>query len=252
MNKKPTDMGHNRTGMGISPVEGKKTVQGAIDGVPTQSFDPAPVKRVRDSYAVGAPPLGTMPPPASLKGVAVTALQSLKGNHANVLLDLVGERLAFERTGTRLYEALLTKLEAAHPQGPAPTMAELQSIRDEELAHFGLCVEVMEQLGGDPTAITPSAEVVAVASMGLVQVICDPRTTLTEALKAILIAELTDNDGWQTLAMVAEKMGQTELSDRCRAALAEEQEHLRLVRLWHNAALAGQAGMTEEEATATT
>jgi len=244
--KNPTDIGRNRTGLATSPADAKETVEGALEGAPTQSFDLSPIKAVRDSYAVDAPPVGTMPLPATVKGAAVTAIQGLKGNHANVLLDLFAERLAFERTGTRLYEALFTKLEAAHPRGLAPTMEELEHIRDEELQHFGLCVEAITKLGGDPTAVTPSADITAVASTGLVQVLCDPRTTLTEALKTILIAELTDNDGWETLAKIAEEMGQAELGTRCRHALAEEQEHLRQVRQWVKAALAGQAGVEEE------
>jgi rubrerythrin len=244
-------MGLNRTGTGASPIDAKDVIAGAREGAPDQSFDPAPIKETRDAYAMNAPPVGTMPLPASVKGVAVAAIQGLKGNHANVLLDLLGERLAFERTGTRLYEALLTKLEAGSPHTIAPTLDDLEHIRDDEMAHFGLCAEAIAKLGGDPTAVTPSADIAAVASMGLVQVICDPRTTLTEALKTILIAELTDNDAWATLAKIAEEMGQSDLATRCRAALLEEQEHLRLVREWVSTALAGQAGVGEE-AVATT
>jgi len=246
--KKPTDMGRNRTGVATSPIDSKEMIEGALEGSPEQSFDPTPIKLVRDSYAVDAPPVGTMPPPGSVKGAAVTAMQGIQGKHANVLLDLLGERLAFERTGTRLYEALFTKLEAGNPGGMGPTLEELERIRDEELQHFGWCADAMRKLGADPTAVTPSADIAAVASMGLMQVICDPRTTLTEALKTILIAELTDNDCWETLARVAGEMGQTELATRCHVALAEEQEHLRMVRQWVNAALAGQAGVSEEAA----
>jgi rubrerythrin len=250
--KKPTDIGLNRTGIATSPVGSKETIEGAVAGTPQQSFDVEAIKQVRDAYAEEAPPVGTMPPPASLKGAAKTVMQGFKGHHANVLLDLLGERLAFERTGTRLYEALLTKLDASSDgHGQSPTRQELESIRDDELAHFGMCKQAIEKLGADPTVVTPSADVAAVASMGLVQVLGDPRTTLTEALKTILIAELTDNDAWETLAHLAEEMGQAELGARCRQALAEEQEHLRLVRAWVNARVAGQAGV-EEEVVATT
>ena len=248
--KKPTDIGLNRTGIATSPVDSKLVVEGAAEATPQPSFDIEPIKRVRDSYATDAEPLGTMPPPASLKGAAKSVLQNLGGKHPNVLIDLIGERLAFERTGTRLYEALLTKLEAGDPRG-GPTRAELEAIRDDELAHFGLCVEAIEKLGGDPTVTTPSADVAAVASMGLVQVICDSRTTLTEALKTILIAELTDNDAWETLARITDDMGQGVLAERFRRALAEEQQHLVHVRRWVSELLAGQAGV-EEEVSATT
>jgi hypothetical protein len=48
-----------------------------------------------------------VPPPTSMKGMAKSALQALKGEKATVLIDKLAERLAFERTGTRLYETLI-------------------------------------------------------------------------------------------------------------------------------------------------
>ena len=43
---------------------------------------------------------------------AGAALQALKGGPPTQFLDKLGERLAFERTGVRLYEALISKHEA--------------------------------------------------------------------------------------------------------------------------------------------
>src|SRR5690606_32315938 len=138
-----------------------------------------------------------------------------------LLLDKIGERIAFERGGTRLYDALLVKAQAALAAGAelptaaealaangedvaslqgAPTESALQTlerIRNEELEHFHLLCEAMKQLGGDPTAMTPCADAVATASAGLMQVVTDPRTTLAQSLNAMLTAELTDNAGWE-------------------------------------------------------
>ena len=90
----------------------------------------------------------------------------------------------------------------------------------------------MKSLGGDPTAVTPSADIAAVASMGIPQVIADPRTTLKQSLEAILVAELVDNDCWNLLAALAEKLGHDALADEFREALVEEQDHLMRVRGW--------------------
>jgi hypothetical protein len=38
-------------------------------------------------------------------------LDILKGESPQILLDKLGERLAFERTGARLYDAFITKCE---------------------------------------------------------------------------------------------------------------------------------------------
>ena len=170
-------------------------------------------------------------------------MDAVRGKHPMVFLDLLGERLAFERTGTRLYDALLAKLEAAHEHPGGPTREDLERIRDEELQHFAMVKEALESLGADPTAMTPSADIAAVASEGLVEVLADPRTTLTEALKAILIAELADNDSWLVLADVAERLGHDELAGRFRSALVEEEDHLARVRSWLTAAVDGQAGL---------
>ena len=80
-------------------------------------------------------------------------------------------------------------------------------------------------------------------SEGLVKVLAEPRTTLTEALKAILVAELADNDSWLVLADVAERLGHSELAGRFRTALIEEEDHLARVRSWLTAAVDGQAGL---------
>ena len=61
-----------------------------------------------------------MPVPGNLKGAAKAAVKALKGEKAAVFLDKLGERLAFERTGVRLYEAVLAKVPAARSsKGPS-------------------------------------------------------------------------------------------------------------------------------------
>jgi len=172
-----------------------------------------------------------------------------KGKNAmGVFLDLLGERLAFERTGARLYEALLVKLEAASEHAERPTRDELERIRDEEVQHFAVLEEAVEELGGDPTALTPSADITAVAGAGWVQVLADPRCTLNEGLKVILAAELADNDGWLTLADLAARLGHEDLAERFRRALADEEDHLARVRAWVLLSVEAQAGLSSRDA----
>jgi hypothetical protein len=92
--------------------------------------------------------------------------------------------------------------------------------------------EVIEELGGDPSAVTPAADLTGVAGAGLVQVVTDPRTTLIQALEAILAAELVDNDCWEALSEMARLRGREDLSSRFDRALAQEREHLAGVRRW--------------------
>lgn len=192
-------------------------------------------REMRQQAREGLPPIGTVPPPASLGGVVRDTVRRLTGAQTTVLLDKIGERLAFERTGTRLYETLLEKLDGGASFEGGPTRADLEHIRDEEAAHFHMLHERMLAFDGDPTAITPSANITAVTSMGVVAVVSDARTNLAESLEAILVAELADRDGWLRLIELAEQSGDDDFASDCRKAEQQEQEHLENVRSWLSA-----------------
>ena len=119
---------------------------------------------------------------------------------------------------------------------------QLQEIRAEEAAHLGLCWDALRQLGADPTAVTPLADTNAVASIGLMQVIADPRMTIAQSLHAIHVAELTDNDGWRLLIKLAREMGQDEMAGRLQTALEEEERHLASLRTWMEQISLNEAG----------
>jgi len=242
-NTKPTAMADNRTGIALAPARAKEMIDGAAAALPKPQPDADPIIAERESWSRKAPPVGTMPPPATVKGAIKTAAKALQGKSANVFLDLLGERLAYERTGTRLYQSLIAKLEAGSPDPGGPTRADIEEIHDEELQHFVLLKGAIESLGGDPTAMTPAADVIGTAGSGWVQALTDPRVTLTEALKVMLSVELTDNDAWQTLVDLAMGLGLDELAESFRQALQDEDEHLTVVRTWVALALSGQAGV---------
>jgi rubrerythrin len=241
--EKPTDIGMNRTGIKTSPIESKKTIEGALESKLVDPGDVTELAEARIEESTQAQPVGTMPPPASLKGAFKTVVDKLKGTEPTVFLDKLGERLAFERTGVRLYDALLSKLAAANVHIGGPTREELEEIRQEELEHFLVLKETIESLGADPTVMTPCADIVGVASSGILKVLADSRSTLTQCLDVMLIAELADNDAWTMLASLADDLGMTKLSEQFRRALAEEQDHLIRVRAWATAAVNGQAGI---------
>jgi hypothetical protein len=84
----------------------------------------------------------------------------------------------------------------------------------------------------DSTAQTPAADVAGVQSMGLLQVISDPRTSVLHCLDSLLIAELTDRDGWVMLRRLAESLGHSDMLGDFDRAIAEERTHLDSVRRW--------------------
>jgi rubrerythrin len=170
--------------------------------------------------------------PASLTGAVKTAVKAVTGASPPLFIDKLGERLAFERSGVRLYETLISKYDAYGSFSGGPIREDLQQILDDEFSHFTMLTQAMEQLGGDPTAITPSANLHATLSMGIIQVLTDPRTTLLQSLEGILVAELADNDCWEALSELAQGAGEEEMKERFLRAYATEQEHLIKVRTW--------------------
>lgn len=261
-----TTIGMNRTGTAMSPMDVKAMSDAADALSPAVPIDTTAADAERLLYLNESEAVGSIPPPASMKGVLKAGMAKMKGGAPSIFMDKIGERIAFERAGTRLYEALITKYEAVQALGeevlppadqlPPPDgvaaapgsvageqpLQTLLRIRGEELEHFHMLGQAMMKMGGDPTAQTPCADVTATASMGIVQVVTDPRTTFAQSLNAMLTAELTDNAGWELLVQLAEDAGETELAGRFLGALAQEQEHLAIVKGWLTALLKQGAG----------
>lgn len=229
------EMGSNRTGIQTSPIDTKKMLE-TPEGTRLTPGDESGIERLRASYIKESGPVGSVPPPATMKGAAKAGMQALTGKRAQTLIDRLGERLAFERSGTRLYEAMITKCKAAGDGGAQPYLAELEHFCAEEMAHFKLLAECIEELGGDPTAQTPGADVTGVESTGLMQVVTDPMTSVTQSMHAVLVAELADNAAWDELIELAQELGQDEMVQKFDRARQEEREHLQKINQWHREA----------------
>lgn len=78
--------------------------------------------------------------------------------------------------------------------------------------------------------------------MGLVQILTDPRTSVAQCIHAIHIAELADRDGWDLLIQLAAEAGQTDMAERLRNAMREEQHHLDTIRELMARAVLAEAG----------
>jgi hypothetical protein len=237
-----TETGTNRTGIATSPIDSPDVIGKAAEARPSKPGDDSAIAAERIYFAKQADPIATMPPPASIKGVVKTAAQAvLKGEKATVLLDKLGERLAFERTGVRLYDLALSKAEVYPTWEGGPRPGDLLEIREDELEHFGLLQKCITKLGADPTAMTPSADLAATLSKGIPLALADPRTDLKQCLEGLLVAELTDNACWETLVILARDAGQDEMATQFERALQEEQEHLARVTRWVRGAGAADA-----------
>lgn len=233
-----TRLGANRTGLQMSPQHAKEMMENVdvvdADAAAIHQPDASQLAALRHEYVMDADPLGSIPPPGTMKGMAKSGAKMLTGSRPQAFVDKLAERFAFERGGTRLYDAVLVKFNARPAELKGASASDIEKIRDDEASHALLVRECIEQLGADPTAQTPCADLAGVESMGLLQAATDPRTTLAQTLHAALAAELVDNAGWETLIAMAENMGQKEMAERFRGALQQEAQHLAMIRRWYN------------------
>ncbi len=287
-------MGMNRTGMQMAPLHGSSMVDYATDMGSETPRDRGEFEQVHRTYVEEADTVGSVPVPGTFSGMVQTGSAKLMGMRPESLVDKLGERLAFERGGTRLYDAMIMKVMTLQGQGEGTgngsmqstgskankaskgakakgstlasrdnpdtdayealdqesslqasgsrvDLASLQRIRMEEQAHMNLVKQALEELGADPTAMTPCADVVGVTSMGIIQTISDPRTTVAQSLNALLSAELTDHAGWELLMEVAEELGHDEMAVRFSVAATTEAEHMMLVKEWLRSELMNEA-----------
>ncbi len=208
--REATDIGRNRTGLQASP-QLSKEMNDLVQPVSAETADASPLNEVRLLYISEADPLGCVP---------------------QAFIDKLAERLAYERSGTRLYDAVIAKFMAHQGELQGASLQDVTEIRNEEASHAALLRTCIEQLGADPTAQTPSADLVGVATAGFLQAAADPRTTLAQTLQVALAAELVDVASWETLILMAEQMGQDGMVERFRKALDHETEHVAKVRGW--------------------
>jgi ferritin-like metal-binding protein YciE len=230
--REATEIGRNRTGLQTSP-QLSKEMNDVVQPVAAETADASPLNEVRLLYISEADPLGSIPPPATIKGAVKTAAKLMQGDRPQAFIDKLAERLAYERGGTRLYDAVIAKFMAHEGELQNASLQEVTEIRDEEASHAALIRTCLEQLGADATAQTPSADLVGVATGGFLQAAADPRTTLAQTLQVALAAELVDVASWELLISMAEQMGQDGMVERFRKALDHETEHLAKVRGWY-------------------
>jgi hypothetical protein len=224
-----TRLGANRTGAELIPPENAFTAQRAPDGVPP---DGEAAAQVRAEYVLEADPLGSVPLPLTVKGIVQTGLAKLVDRNPEVVVDKIGQRLAFERAGVRLYEAFLVKCRVNPGQGAFIPLDQVHDICVGEGRHFKMLSQALVALGADPTAQTPCADAAAVASIGVMQLVSDPRTTTAQCLEGLLMMELADKAGWELLITLAQHSGHYEAAEQFAVALEEEQVHLSRVSSW--------------------
>ena len=94
--------GLNRTGIMLNPALSAELIDGIQEALPNPDGDGADLAASRADYVQDSLTIGSLP--TILADETDTDTQTLGEGELSLLLDKLGERLAFERQGTRLYE----------------------------------------------------------------------------------------------------------------------------------------------------
>jgi bacterioferritin (cytochrome b1) len=156
-------------------------------------------------------------------------MEKLAKKNVAKVIDLLSERLAFERAGVKLYDTLLTRLRASDDPALKALLGEVKEHREEEKEHEEWLEEQIRALGGDPRAVTEHAILVQAESEGVERVIRRDQNVAHD-FHALLTAELADNAGWDLLVQIAEEFGDSEAKKEFKKRLHEEEKHLLFVR----------------------
>lgn len=154
-------------------------------------------------------------------------MEKLGRTNPRKVIDLLSERLAYERSGVKLYDAILKKVRASKHTQLKKLASELTAHRDQEAAHAEWCEDQIRALGGDPDAKTEGALLVETEAQGIEEVIFSD-APLSQMFHALNMAELGDNAGWAQLVGLAERFHDEEARAEFQERLEHEEEHLRL------------------------
>jgi bacterioferritin (cytochrome b1) len=177
----------------------------------------------------------------------------LAQRHKDKVIDLLNERLAFERAGVKLYDTVLEKVRSKGEERFDRLVRQMQEFRDQEKEHEEWLEEQIRALGGDAHAETDKSELIKRESEGIEKVVFQSDSHVGHLFHAMLTAEMVDNAGWQLLLELAD-MADDDIARRAFSKrLHEEEEHLILMRravegLARQEVLSQQAAMGEVEA----
>jgi ferritin-like metal-binding protein YciE len=150
-------------------------------------------------------------------------------NRAQVV-DLLCERLAFERSTVRLYDRILTAVRLSPDARTRDLLATMQKHRDEEDEIARWLEGRIRQLGGDEGAETDLSRLVTREARGIEEVAENDAADVTHLLHALLAVEGVDNAGWDLLVHLADAAGDGQAKRELERCLRQERQHLAFVR----------------------
>jgi bacterioferritin (cytochrome b1) len=155
-------------------------------------------------------------------------MEKLSQHDKTKVIDVLNERLTFERAGVKLYDRVLEVMRTGG-EGAARMLPEMEQHRSEEKEHEEWLEAQIRSLGGDAHAETDKSRLVTRESKGIEEVVMSD-AELPHLLHALLAAELVDNAGWDLLVQLADEAGDRDAKREFKKRLHEEEDHLLFVR----------------------
>lgn len=146
------------------------------------------------------------------------------------VIDVLTERLAFERAGVKAYDSIIAKMEKSSDPAVKKMLGVMREHRDQEKEHEEWLEEQVRSLGGDVNAMTEHAKLIEEESEGIEKVVFGSDTNISHMFHALLTAELMDNAGWELLIQLADEADDDEARRAFKKRLHEEEEHLIFAR----------------------
>lgn len=146
------------------------------------------------------------------------------------VLDVLLERLWFERAGVQLYDAILRRVQQSADDQVRKMLPQLEEYREEEKEHEEWLEEQVRSIGGDAHAKSDRARLVEEEAAGIEKIVMNPTAELSHCFHALLLAELADNAGWDLLVQLADEADDSDARKQLKKRLHQEEEHLLFVR----------------------
>ncbi len=157
-------------------------------------------------------------------------MQKLAQRNREKIVDMLNERLTFERSTVRLYDKIIDEMRKSNEPQIARMMDSMQAHRDQEKEHEEWLEEQIRACGADPQTETDHSRLVKTESKGVEEVILKGDGQIFDLFHALLTTELVDNAGWDLLVQLAEETGDSSAKREFKKRLDEEEAHLVFVR----------------------
>jgi bacterioferritin (cytochrome b1) len=149
------------------------------------------------------------------------------------LIDLLDERMMFERTAFDVYGLAIEALEQDGDPELARYLDAMRRAQNEEAEHAEWLERLIDQLGGAPGR-TLLGRATETQTSGIVRAVERPRSSIA-VLYAMLASEAADVAGWRLLLEIARRAGDAAAVPALSERVQREEEHYALV---HDALLA--------------